>query len=55
MKVWRVGDLVEHADGTIDIAYWTFDGDLSLEESIKTFQAELIELAKRNGTYTQEL
>jgi hypothetical protein len=53
MKVSIVGELIEHSNGVIDLFKWVFDCDCcsGIEEVAQTHRQELIELAKKSGTY----
>lgn len=53
MKVIKVGKLVEHTNGTIDMEYWNFDCDCcsTIDEAAIKHRSELIRLAKQGKTY----
>jgi len=53
MQVKRVGTIKEGLDGTLDIRYWVID-DCDLFNMTKAEEQELIDLAKKNGTYSTD-
>ena len=54
MNISLVGELVEHAEGYIDLEKWIFDCDCcsSVQEAAWVHRKELIKLAKEAGTYS---
>jgi len=54
-EVSRIGTVVEHPNGTIDIYDWDFDcGCPSIDVAVKMHRHDLIRLAKEIGTYRFE-
>jgi len=53
MQVDNIGQLVEYADGRLDLQYWVFDCDCcaTINEAIVKHRDELVRLAKEAGTY----